>query len=123
MRVADRPIDTLKRRRSLVLSLSLTVLETSSVGRNPHYERASIKTSVGPQTFRHQDAPKYRPAQITIVVCWGVCCLDLALIYFYYRWQNTIKAAKRRDNLYVKLKDQEWMDLTDIENVELVYEL
>ena len=78
---------------------------------------------LGPQTFRHRDAPKYVPAQVTIVVCWGVCCLDLAFIYCYYRWQNSIKAAKRKESTYVKMKNQEWMDLTDKENPELVYEL
>lgn len=36
---------------------------------------------VGPQTFRAKDAPRYVPAEITIVCCWGVCLLDLAFIY------------------------------------------
>lgn len=36
---------------------------------------------IGPQTFRPQDKPAYRPAEIIILVCWGACLVDLAFIY------------------------------------------
>ncbi|KAI9836886.1 MAG: hypothetical protein M1819_001051 [Sarea resinae] len=78
---------------------------------------------IGPQTFRPKDAPRYVPAEITIICCWGACLGDLALIYLYYRWQNKKKAAFRAQPHYVKLENQEWLDLTDGENPEFSYRL
>jgi MFS transporter, ACS family, allantoate permease len=78
---------------------------------------------IGPQTFRPKDEPRYVPAEITILVCWGVCLLDLAFIYFYCRLQNKKKAQIRAQPGYVKLENQEFLDLTDRENPEFVYTL
>jgi MFS transporter, ACS family, allantoate permease len=78
---------------------------------------------IGPQTFRPKDEPRYVPAEITILVCWGVCLLDLAFIYFYCRRQNKKKAQIRAQPGYVKLENQEFLDLTDRENPEFVYTL
>jgi ACS family allantoate permease-like MFS transporter len=36
---------------------------------------------IGPQTFRTKDAPRYVPGEIGILVCYGVCLLDLCFIY------------------------------------------
>lgn len=62
---------------------------------------------IGPQTFRPKDAPRYEPAEITIIVCWGLCLLDLAFIWWYCRRQNAIKARIRQEPGYVKLENQE----------------
>ncbi|GAB7355398.1 hypothetical protein MBLNU459_g5917t1 [Dothideomycetes sp. NU459] len=78
---------------------------------------------IGPQTFRPKDAPRYVPAEITIICCWGVCIVDMFFIYWYSRRQNRIKAAVRASPEYVKLENQEWLDLTDRENPEFVYTL
>lgn len=78
---------------------------------------------IGPQTFRTKDAPRYVPAEITIIVCWGVCLLDLLFIYSYCVWQNEKKAKIRAEPDYVKLENQEWLDLTDKENPEFIYTL
>lgn len=78
---------------------------------------------IGPQTFRPQDAPRYVPAEIVILACWAVCVLDMLFIYFYCRRQNAKKAAIRAAPEYVKLENQEWLDLTDRENPEFVYTL
>jgi ACS family allantoate permease-like MFS transporter len=83
----------------------------------------SIGNIIGPQTFRPQDAPRYVPAEITIIACWGVCLLDMLFIYWYCRKENTRKALVRADPSYVKLENQEWLDLTDRENPEFVYTL
>ena len=72
-----------------------------------------IGNIIGPQTFRPQDAPRYIPAEITIIVCWGACLVDFGLIYWYCRRQNRKKAAFRARPNYTKLENQEWLDLTD----------
>jgi len=78
---------------------------------------------IGPQTFRPKDAPRYVPAEITIIVCWAVCLCDMFFIYFWYRRQNRLKEQVRNAPGYTKLENQEWLDLTDRENPEFVYTL
>ncbi|KAF2436073.1 putative MFS allantoate transporter [Tothia fuscella] len=75
---------------------------------------------IGPQTFR---GPDYVPAEITIVVCWGACLVDLVFIWWYCRRQNGKKAEVRARDGYTKLENQEWLDLTDQENPEFTYTL
>lgn len=78
---------------------------------------------IGPQTFRPKDAPRYVPAEIVIICCWGVCLCIMFFIYFRYRSENNKKAAVRNAPGYVKLDNQEWLDLTDRENPEFIYSL
>lgn len=68
---------------------------------------------IGPQTFRPKDAPQYVPAEITIVVCLVSCLVDFGFIYWYCKRQNRIKAAFRARPGYVKVENQEWLDMTD----------
>ena len=53
----------------------------------------------------------------------GVCLVDMGFIYWYCRRQNSKKAAVRAQPGYVKLENQEWLDLTDRENPEFTYTL
>ncbi|KAF1963481.1 membrane transporter [Byssothecium circinans] len=78
---------------------------------------------IGPQTFKAKDAPRYVPAEITIIVCWCVCLGILAFIHVWSVRQNREKEAIRAAPGYVKLENQEWLDLTDKENPEFVYTL
>lgn len=78
---------------------------------------------IGPQTFRTEDKPQYRPAEITIIVCWAACLVDLWFIWWYCRRQNRIKAGIRARPGYKRLERQEFLDLTDRENPEFVYTL
>ncbi|CAL3966223.1 hypothetical protein PZA11_002943 [Diplocarpon coronariae] len=78
---------------------------------------------IGPQTFRPSDAPRYVPAEITIVACYAVCVLDLACIHCYYGRRNERNAELRARPGYKKLDRQEFLDLTDRENPEFVYTL
>ncbi|KAL9106296.1 MAG: hypothetical protein Q9187_008577 [Circinaria calcarea] len=78
---------------------------------------------IGPQTFRPKDMPRYKPAEITIICCWGACLIDLVFIWWYCQSQNKRKAAFRAQPTYRKLDNQEWLDLTDRENPEFVYTL
>ncbi|KAK6430813.1 Allantoate permease [Oleoguttula sp. CCFEE 5521] len=82
-----------------------------------------IGNIIGPQVFRPKDAPRYVPAEITIIACWAVCLVDMFYIYWYCRRQNSKKAAIRAQEGYVKLENQEFLDLTDRENPEFVYTL
>jgi len=76
---------------------------------------------IGPQVFRPKDAPRYLPAEITIIVCYCVCGVECILIFFYYKWLNRKNAAIRALPGYKKLDKQEFLDLTDKENKEFVY--
>lgn len=78
---------------------------------------------IGPQVFQEKDAPQYRPAEITIVVCYVVSLLDVAFIYCWCRYQNKKKAELRAQPGYVKIEGQEFYDLTDRENPEFIYSL
>lgn len=78
---------------------------------------------IGPQTFRPKDAPRYVPAEITIIVCWGVCLVLLVFVWWWYRKENARKERIRGSAEYVRMENQEWMDLTDWENDEFVYTL
>ncbi|OQO04048.1 hypothetical protein B0A48_10691 [Cryoendolithus antarcticus] len=82
-----------------------------------------IGNIIGPQVFRPKDAPRYVPAEITIIACWAVCLVDMFFIYWYCRRQNSQKATLRAQPGYVKLENQEFLDLTDRENPEFVYTL
>ena len=78
---------------------------------------------IGPQTFKASDAPRYVSAEITIIVCWVACLGILAFIHVYCVWQNKKKNGIRGAEGYVRLENQEWLDLTDVENPEFVYTL
>jgi ACS family allantoate permease-like MFS transporter len=78
---------------------------------------------IGPQTFRPKDKPRYIPAEITIIVCYSLCVIDLLLIHFYYKKMNKKNALARTALGYKKLDKQEFLDLTDKENPEFVYTL
>ncbi|KAL7943561.1 major facilitator superfamily domain-containing protein [Trichoderma barbatum] len=78
---------------------------------------------IGPQTFRPKDAPEYRSAEITILVCWVACLVDLVFIWWWYRRQNLKKNLVRADPSYTKVENQEFLDMTDKENPEFNYSL
>ena len=78
---------------------------------------------IGPQVFQAKDAPEYRPAEITILVCYALCILDIIFIYFWWRRQNKLKAKAREEPGYRKMTGQEFYDLTDRENPEFNYSL
>ena len=71
---------------------------------------------IGPQTFRPKDAPHYVPAEITIIVCWVLCLIDLAALHLWLAYQNRKKSQIRSETGYTKLENQEFLDLTDREN-------
>ena len=68
---------------------------------------------IGPQTFSPKDAPRYKPAEITIIVCYGLGILDIIFIYWYYRRMNKKNKAIRASPGYKKLDKQEFLDLTE----------
>jgi ACS family allantoate permease-like MFS transporter len=47
----------------------------------------------------------------------------MLFIYWYCKRQNAKKVGLRAHPEYVKLENQEWLDLTDRENPEFVYTL
>ncbi|KAI0144018.1 major facilitator superfamily transporter allantoate [Hypoxylon sp. NC0597] len=78
---------------------------------------------IGPQVFQSTDAPRYRNANITVLVCMAVSFAILIFINFWCRRQNKAKAAIRASSGYTKVDGQEFLDLTDRENPEFIYSL
>ncbi|KAJ5984599.1 MFS allantoate transporter [Penicillium waksmanii] len=78
---------------------------------------------IGPLTFRPEDAPRYVSAEITIIACWGICLFILLFIWWWYKRENSRKANITSAPGYVRLENQEFLDLTDIENHDFVYTL
>ncbi|KAI1380887.1 MFS general substrate transporter [Hypoxylon crocopeplum] len=78
---------------------------------------------IGPQVFQSTDAPQYRNANITIIVCMCLSFCILIFINLWYRRQNKVKAAVRAGSSYTKVEGQEFLDLTDRENPEFIYSL
>ena len=78
---------------------------------------------VGPQTFRAKAAPRYVSAEITIIVLFAACMVDMLLLFSYLAWQNRQKERKRQTEGHVKQEGIEFWDLTDRENLEFVYAL
>ncbi|EME81470.1 uncharacterized protein MYCFIDRAFT_211850 [Pseudocercospora fijiensis CIRAD86] len=76
---------------------------------------------IGPQTFRPKHAPRYVPAEIVILWCYGVGLGIMLFIYLWCRKENSRKAEITARPAYQKLENQEFSDLTDNENPEFVY--
>ncbi|KAI5307403.1 hypothetical protein KEM56_000002 [Ascosphaera pollenicola] len=62
---------------------------------------------IGPQTFRPQDAPKYVPAEIVMLVSVVVNIFIAYFIWWWYARQNKIKEKIRSAPGYVKLENHE----------------
>ena len=60
---------------------------------------------IGPQTFRPKDAPRYVPAEITMMICYALCVVDLIFISWWYRRENRKKAAIRDSIEYVHMEN------------------
>lgn len=67
----------------------------------------STLTLPGPQTFRPENAPRYVPAEVTIIVCWGVCLFLLVGVWMWYRRENQKKLLFTVRPEYVRLENQE----------------
>ena len=112
------------------VSHTLTNLNTLSRSPNlPPKRRTKLPVSPFPSpipsgiTHTHTDQTTNRPAEITIIVCWVFALADVLFIYWWCKRENVRKARLRSEPGYVKLEDQEWLDLTDRENGEFVYAL
>ncbi|PLB45518.1 allantoate permease [Aspergillus steynii IBT 23096] len=74
---------------------------------------------LGPLTFRTKDEPDYIPAKIAIVATVAVAILFTVILKIYYIYEN-----RRRDRKGEGLQHQEnseFLDLTDMKNLEFRY--
>ena len=85
----------------------------------------SVGNLIGPQTFIFSQAPKYRGAQVAMVVCEAFSLIMMVWVYFNYWNEN-----RRRDKLQSEgkleiphIENYEFADLTDRENVRFRYTL
>jgi len=60
---------------------------------------------IGPQTFRPKDAPRYVPAEITMMICYALCVVDLIFISWWYRRENRKKAVTRDNVEYIHMEN------------------
>lgn len=80
---------------------------------------------IGPQTFIASHAPKYRGGQISMVVCYAASVvLNLWLYYNYWSSNRKRDALAAEGKLEIPhIKNIEFADLTDKENVTFRYQL
>lgn len=78
---------------------------------------ASQGNILGPLTFRNEDAPRYIPAKLSIVVVDSVAIATTVALLLYYRWQNKKRAAMHVEHT----RDIEFSDMTDRDNKEFRY--
>ncbi|KAJ5902703.1 Major facilitator superfamily domain general substrate transporter [Penicillium taxi] len=78
---------------------------------------------IGPQTFRPKDAPRYIPAEIVIIVCLAASICILIFIFWWYQKENKRKLLLQAQPEYMRLENQEFLDLTDRENPDFMYAL
>lgn len=78
---------------------------------------------IGPQTFRATDKPRFVPAEVTIIVLFAACVVDMLLLFLYLLWQNKRKERNRVAIRYQYKEGIEFWDLTDRGNLEFVYSL
>jgi MFS transporter, ACS family, allantoate permease len=60
---------------------------------------------IGPYTFSPDAAPRYVSAQITILVCYSLCIVDLLFIRWWYVRENKRKAEARNATGYQRLQN------------------
>ena len=71
---------------------------------------------IGPETFQGKDAPNYIPAKITIVVTTAVAIFFTIILRFVLQAEN--KRRDRKMGGFGHKPNQEFLDLTDRENME-----
>jgi MFS transporter, ACS family, allantoate permease len=75
-----------------------------------------IGNLIGPQVFQSKNAPEYRPAEITIIVCWGLSLVLLIVIRQINVYRNKCKEKLTTAPGYTKIVNGEFLDMTDMEN-------
>lgn len=75
---------------------------------------------IGPLTFRQSDAPEFVPAKISIIVTCGVAAGLAVVLRVYYQWENRRREGEGGRG-YVE--NEEFLDLTDVENRRFRYSL
>lgn len=84
----------------------------------------SIGNIIGPETFRAQDAPQYKPAKLSLVVCWAVAAMVALGTGGYYNYMNK---SRSREVVLVEGEEvddkQAYAGLTDKQNKTFRYHL
>lgn len=92
----------------------------------------SIGNIIGPETFRAQDAPEFRPAKLTLVVCWALAGAVSLVTGWYYAMRNRAREKKKNEGEghvehegeEEEVKDtQAYAGLTDKQNKAFRYHL
>jgi ACS family allantoate permease-like MFS transporter len=78
---------------------------------------------IGPQTFKSSESPHYPTAKGCIVGCYSSTIVLLIIMYLSYTLDNEKRDEEREKlgNVYVKIENIEFADLTDKQNPEFRY--
>lgn len=83
----------------------------------------SVGCLIGPQLFRAKDYPRYIPAKITLLVTMCVSIVLVGVVALISKNQNRKKDKLQHEQEQYELeKDYEFLDLTDMENVNFRYQ-
>lgn len=78
---------------------------------------------IGPQFFLASQAPTYQTGFETMMIVFAFACAAPGLYYAYVTWQNNKRskalAASGEGNVYIH--NEEFLDLTDKEQIHFVY--
>jgi hypothetical protein len=73
---------------------------------------------IGPQTFRADQAPEYTGGTVAMIVCYIIAMFAITAYGIICRFSN----KKRTEAIEGRMAaDQDWLDLTDKENVGFKY--
>lgn len=83
----------------------------------------SVGFIIGPQFFIASEKPTYETGFETMMIVFAIACTAPGLYYAYATWQNSkrAKALIASGEVHVHIRNEEFFDLTDKEQVHFVY--
>jgi magnesium-transporting ATPase (P-type) len=84
----------------------------------------ALGSVIGPQTFRAEDAPEYKPAKIASLVLWVVAIVLTILLMIYCRTVNAMRDRKAMDSIALRTAhvEADFAGLTDKQNPNFRYQ-
>ncbi|KAF2120555.1 major facilitator superfamily transporter [Lophiotrema nucula] len=85
----------------------------------------TVGNIISPQTFQAEDAPRYLPAKISIVILYFLITVDLCIMRWVFVRRNRLREEEKnaKGEEYQVEENHEFFDLTDGKNREFRYAL
>ncbi|KYK55170.1 MFS transporter [Drechmeria coniospora] len=81
----------------------------------------SLGNIIGPQTFRAQDAPDFRPAKLAVMGTQAACAVTTFTLFLYYVWANKRRNDRSEQQEEEFMSPEVWTNMTDKENKQFRY--